>query len=42
MLDFEFGFPTATARRDGSYLVTYWAVLDGRCGARWASLRIDP
>jgi hypothetical protein len=42
MLDFEFGFPTGTARRDGTYLVTYWAVVDGRCGVRWASLQIDP
>ena len=42
MLDFEFGFPTATARRDGSFLVTYWAVIDGRCGVRWATLRIAP
>jgi hypothetical protein len=42
MLDFEFGFPTAVARRDGSHLVTYWAVIDGHCGVRWASLRIRP
>lgn len=41
MLDFQFGFPLATARHDGSLLVTYWAVVDGRCGVRWATLRID-
>lgn len=42
MLDFEFGFPTATARVDGSYLVTYWSVEEGRCGVRWAMLQLDP
>lgn len=39
MLDFEFGFPTGLTRRDGTIMVTYWAVIDGRCGVRWALLR---
>jgi hypothetical protein len=42
MLDFEFGFPTATARRDGTIMATYWSVENGRCGVRWATLEIDP
>ena len=34
MLDFEFGFPTATLRRDGTIMATYWSVEDGAaaCG----------
>ena len=42
MLDFEFGFPTATLRRDGTILATYWSVEDGKCGVRWASVEIEP
>ncbi|WP_162941415.1 sialidase family protein [Desertimonas flava] len=41
MLDFQFGFPTALSRPDGSVLATFWSVEDGSCGVRWASLRID-
>lgn len=41
MLDFQFGFPTSVARHDGTILVTYWSVEDGRCGVRWALLQVD-
>jgi sialidase-1 len=41
MLDFEFGFPTATARLDGTIMATYWSVEDGSCGVRWATLKLD-
>jgi len=40
MLDFEFGFPTIVVRRDGTHLVTYWSVQDGRCGVRSAVVQI--
>lgn len=42
MLDFEFGFPTIVVRRDGTYLITYWAVQDGRCGVRSVVIQITP
>jgi len=42
MLDFEFGFPTIVARNDGTHLITYWAVLDGRCGVRSVVVQITP
>jgi len=41
MIDFAFGFPTATRLHDGTYLVTNWSVEDGRCGIRWTKLRVD-
>jgi hypothetical protein len=41
MLDFEFGFPTATVRRDGTIMATYWSVEHGRCGVRWTTLEIE-
>ena len=38
---FEFGFPTAIALQDGTYLATHWSREDGRFGVRWTKLRID-
>ena len=38
---FEFGFPTAIALQDGTYLATHWSRENGRFGVRWTKLRID-
>jgi len=38
---FEFGFPTAIALRDGTYLATHWCREEGAFGIRWTKLRVD-
>ncbi len=37
---FQFGFPTAIRVEADTALITYWSVLDGRCGVRFARIRI--
>jgi hypothetical protein len=41
MYELKFGFPTATALRDGTHLATWWAMdaASGRTGVHWARLR---
>jgi len=38
---FAFGFPTAIALQDGTFLATHWCVEGGVCGIRWTRLRVD-
>ena len=37
---FQFGFPTAIALNDGTYLGTHWCVERGICGIRWTRFAI--
>ena len=41
MVDFAFGFPTATRLADGTFLATHWSWEDGVSGIRWVKLRVD-
>jgi hypothetical protein len=38
---FQFGFPTAIALQDGSFLATHWCVEQGQCGIRWTKFRVE-
>ncbi len=38
---FEFGFPTAIALQDGTYLATHWSREDGKFCVRWTKLRVS-
>lgn len=41
LASFQFGFPTAIALQDGTWLATHWCVEQGVCGIRWTKFRIE-